>query len=84
MVQLKTLAVAAAAMSCASAGADYCNATTYTTSYASAVTSFYPKATQVTYGGTTYNVSTATTLTFPSYTYNIPVYTSTVTSCSAW
>lgn len=53
----------AAAVLAAAAGVSAYSNVTYTTEIVTAVTTYCPYATQVTYGGTTYTITEATTLT---------------------
>ncbi len=59
---------------------------TYTTQVVTAYTTYCPAATEITYGTKTYTVTEPTTLTISDCpcTVSVPVYTSSVTSCTTW
>lgn len=59
---------------------------TYTTQVVTAYTTYCPAATKITHGTNTYTVTEPTTLTISDCpcTVSVPVYTSSVTSCTTW
>jgi hypothetical protein len=59
---------------------------TYTTKVVTAYTTYCPYATQITHGTNTYTVTEPTTLTISDCpcTVSMPVYTSSVVSCTTW
>lgn len=74
--------VAAVVAAAAGVSAQYSNVT-YTTEVVTALTTYCPVATQITQGGKTYTVTSATTLTITDCpcTISKPVYTSKVVEC---
>ena len=61
-------------------------AVTYTTQVVTALTTFCPEATEVTYGGSTYTVTEATTLTISDCpcTIKVPITTISSVICHTW
>lgn len=83
-MKFSVAAVAVAAVSGVSAGfSNYTTGVTYTTEVVTAVTTYCPVATEITHGGKTYTVTSATTLTITDCpcTISKPVTTSKIVEC---